>query len=144
VGFSMPDFRVTVEITAPAARVWAVLVDVERWPEWTPTVLDAKRLDAGPFAVGSRTRVLQPKLRPAVWQVTELDEARGLFTWVARNPGVLVTARHLIEASGNTSRATLSIEFSGWLGPLIARLVRKLNAQYVTTEAQSLKKRCEN
>lgn len=108
------------------------------------TVLDAKRLDSGPFTVGSRTRVLQPKLRPAVWQVTELDEARGLFTWVTHSPGVVVTGRHRVEAAGNGSRATLSIEFSGWLGPLIARLVRKLNEQYVTTEAQSLKKRCEN
>lgn len=140
----MPDFQVAVEIAAPAARVWAVLLDVGRWPDWTPTVLDAKRLDAGPFTVGSRTRVLQPKLRPAVWQVTELDAARGVFTWVARNPGVLVTARHRIEAAGDTSRATLSIEFSGWLGPLVARLVRKLNEQYVSTEAQSLKKRCES
>lgn len=108
-----------------------------------PTVTSLERLDSGPLTLGSRTRILQPRLRPAVWQVTELDEARGLFTWVARSPGVLVTARHLVEAAGNGSRATLSTAFSGLLGPLMARLLRKLNQQYVTTEAQSLKKRCE-
>jgi hypothetical protein len=51
-------------------------------------------------------------------------------------------------ASGGIDRnrqpGTLSVEFSGWLGPLLFRLFRKLNEQYVTTEAQSLKKRCES
>ena len=139
----MPDFEIAVDIHAQPDRVWAILMDVERWPQWTPTVTSAERLDAGPLILGSRTHIGQPKLRPAVWQVTELDEASGIFTWTARSPGVLVTARHLVEATATGSRATLSVAFSGLLGPLMARLLRKLNQQYVTTEAQSLKKRCE-
>jgi hypothetical protein len=119
-------------------------MDVERWPEWMPTVTKVKRLESGTLALGSRTRLHQPKLRPAVWQVTELDQGRGVFTWVVRSPGVLVTARHLVTSAGNGSRATHSVEFSGFLGPLLARVLRKLNKQYVTTEAQSLKKRCES
>ena len=34
----MTHFSVTVDIPAPPDRVWAVIADVERWPEWTPTV----------------------------------------------------------------------------------------------------------
>ena len=85
-----------------------------------------QRVDRGPLAVGSQGRIRQPKLPPAVWQITELDEGRS-FTWVTRSPGVRVTARHSVEASEGGSRATLSLQFSGLLGPLVARLTRGLN-----------------
>jgi len=45
--------------------------------------------------------------------------------------------------SRNRSRATLSLEFSGPLGPLVARLTRGLNTRYLALEAQGLKKRAE-
>jgi len=135
-------FSVAVNINAPPQRVLAVLCDVERWPEWTSTVTHVQRLDRGPFAVGSSARVLQPKLRPAVWQVTELD-ANCSFTWVTRAPGVRMTAGHYVEAQGDGSRAALSFEISGLLGPIISRLYRGLIQQYVATEAQGLKRRSE-
>jgi uncharacterized protein YndB with AHSA1/START domain len=140
----MPDFEITVEIAAPPQRVWAVLTDVDRWPQWTPTVTSVERLDIGPLALGSRTRILQPKLRPAVWQVTELDADAGIFVWIARSPGVRIIAHHALTATAEGSRATFSIDFAGLLGPLMARLFRKLNEQYVTTEANSLKRCCES
>jgi hypothetical protein len=136
-------FSVAVNINATPQRVLAVLCDVERWPEWTPTVTHVQRLDRGPFAVGSSARVLQPKLRPAVWQVTELDESRS-FTWVTRAPGVRMTASHLVEAQGEGSRAALSFAISGVLGPIVSRLYRGLIQQYVATEASGLKRRSES
>jgi hypothetical protein len=73
-----------------------------------------------------------------VWQITELDEGRS-FTWVTRSPGVRVTARHWIEALEGGSRATLSLQFAGILGPLVARLTRGLNERYLALEAKGLK-----
>ncbi|MGO8789991.1 MAG: SRPBCC family protein [Terriglobia bacterium] len=134
---------ITVDIQAPPDRVWAVLCDVERWPEWTATTTSVQRLDTGPLAVGSRARLLQPKLRPAVWEVTELDEGTGSFIWVTRSPGVQVTGRHLVEENKGGSRVTLSIQFAGILGPLVALLYRSLNQRYIAIEAEGLRKRCE-
>lgn len=138
----MTHFSVSVEIQAPPERVWAVMTDIDRWPEWTPTVTSLQRLDRGPLAVGSRARIRQPKLRPAVWQVTELAEGQS-FTWITRSPGVQVTARHWVEIYESGSRATLSLEFSGLVGPLVARLTRSLNERYLATEAKGLKERSE-
>ena len=63
----MSDFRYEVEIRVSPARVWAVLLDVERWPEWTTSVTRVQRMDLGPLTLGSRTRIWQPRLMPAVW-----------------------------------------------------------------------------
>lgn len=138
----MTHFSITVDIQASPDRVWAVMRDVERWPEWTPTVTSIQRLDRGPLAVGSRARIRQPKLPRAEWQVTELEERRS-FTWMSYGPGVRVTARHWVEAIGGGSRATLSIQYEGLLGPLVARLIRGLNERYLALEARGLKKRSE-
>jgi len=139
----MADFQIDVQIEAPPDVVWAVMRDVERWQDWTPTVTSVRLLDAGPLRVGTRAIVRQPKLPPAKWRVTELDEGGRNFTWVSWAPGVCVTAQHWVEASGTGSRATLSLRFSGVLAPLLARITRSLNYRYLALEAKGLKQRCE-
>jgi|ERR1700677_2258874 uncharacterized membrane protein len=133
---------VSVNIDAPPEKVFAVLCDVERWPEWTSTMTSVQRMESGPFAVGSRARVLQPRLRPAMWLVTELEDQRN-FTWITRSLGLRMTAGHLIEPLGAGSRVALSFEMSGFIAPLVSRLYGGLIERYITTESQGLKKRSE-
>lgn len=139
----MKRFHISVDIQAPPAVVWQIITDVERWPEWTPTVTSIQRLDDGPLDVGSSVRIRQPKLRPAVWHVKELDSVNRSFTWVTHGPGVRVTAHHWVESIEPGSRATLSLEFAGFLGPLVARMTRGLNERYLDMEAKGLKQRSE-
>ena len=132
-----------VHIEAPPEKVFAVLCDVERWPEWTPTMISVRRLDSGPFAIGSSAQVRQPKLRPNVWRVTELQDGRN-FTWTTHSPGLRMTAGHLIEPKGASSRVELTFELSGLIAPVVSRLYGGLIERYITTESQGLKKRSES
>jgi uncharacterized membrane protein len=134
-------FNTTVEIPAPQPLVWSVMVDVERWPEWTPSISRVKLLSPGPLQVGSRVRVHQPKLPPAFWRVTELNSGED-FTWVSRAPGVRVTAWHMVESIAGGSRVSLSIRYDGWLGGLLVRWIGDLNERYLSMEANGLKARC--
>lgn len=138
----MPGLQHAVTIDAPPARVWEVLVDVERWPERIPTVDAVERLDHGPLAVGARTRLRQPKLPEAVWTVTELVDGRS-FTWESGSPGVAITAGHALEPHAEGTRMTLSITVSGLLAPVGWLMTRKLSEQYVATEADSIKRAAE-
>lgn len=138
----MTFFSITVDIRATPQRVWAVLSAIEDWPQWTPSVRSVERLDAGPLAVGSRARIRQPKLLPAVWRITSIEKG-GAFTWVTRSPGLSVTARHVVEAAPDGSRATLSIRFEGLLAPLVAVLTHRLNNRYLGLEGAGLKRRSE-
>jgi hypothetical protein len=136
----MTHIYTTFDIQAPPDQ-GAALRDIEHWPEWTPTVISIRPLDPGPLDVGDRAIGHQPKLLPAHWQITELEEGRS-FSWIARGSGIPVAARHTIEDIANGTRTTLSLDFSG-LGPLCARLTRDLNTRYLALEAQGLKKHAE-
>ncbi len=139
----MSDFRHIVEIQVSPARVWAVLLDVEHWPEWTTSVTRVQRMDIGRLTLGSRTRIWQPKLMPAVWQVSSLDEKRHIFAWTAHTFGMKIIARHQVEAVGAHSRVTLSLNYTGPLGAIMARIYRDLNWDYIAREANGLRTRCE-
>lgn len=138
----MPALQHTVTIAAPPEQVWAVIVDVERWPERIPTVEAVERLDAGPLAVGSRTRLRQPKLPTAVWTVTELTDGSS-YTWESTSPGVTVTATHLVEPHPDGSRLTLGVTVSGPISAVGWVLTRSLTKRYVETEADSVKRTAE-
>jgi len=133
----MPGLQRTVTIAAPPERVWAVVVDVERWPERISTVDAVERLDAGPFVVGSRCRVRQPRMAPAVWTVTDLVDGSS-FTWESRSPGVTVTGVHEVEPHADGSRLTLSLTMSGPIARLAWLLTRARTTRYVETEAASI------
>jgi uncharacterized protein YndB with AHSA1/START domain len=139
---SRSAFKVAVNIDAPPEKVFAVLCDVERWPEWTPTMTRVQRLDQGPFAVGSVAQVRQPKLRPTVWKVTELEAQN--FTWVANAPGLRMKAGHAVERLRLGSRVELSFEISGFMGPVVSLVYGGLIEEYVTTESLKLKQRVES
>ncbi|GAB2815554.1 SRPBCC family protein [Lentzea nigeriaca] len=138
----MPGLQLTVVIAAPPERVWDVVVDVERWPERIPTVDSVERLDDGPLTVGSRTRLRQPRLSPAVWTVTELTDGTS-FTWTSGPPGVTVTAVHDVEPHPDGSRLTLGLTVSGPLAGLGWLMTRSLTERYVETEAASIKAAAE-
>jgi hypothetical protein len=139
----MSDFFHVVEVHVSPARVWSVLLDVERWPEWTTSVTRVQRMDIGPLTLGSRTRIWQPRLMPAVWQVTSLDLKRHIFAWTARNFGMKIVARHQVESVAAHSRVTLSLDYHGLLGAVMARAYRDLNWDYIAREANGLRARCE-
>jgi uncharacterized protein YndB with AHSA1/START domain len=133
-------FKTTRHIDAPTQPVWEVLFDVARWPEWTPTIDSIERLDHGPFGVGSRARVRQPRLPRAVWEVTEVVDGRS-FTWEANGPGMNTIARHEVVPDAGGSKLTLSIEQTGPMGAVAAVIWRRLTQRYIELEAESLDQR---
>ncbi|HEU5144271.1 MAG TPA: SRPBCC family protein [Dermatophilaceae bacterium] len=133
----------STEIDAPAPRVWELVQDVERWPQVLETVTSVEPLSPGPLATGSRYRLVQPRLRPAVWSVTGYVPGRS-FRWVAPNPGVATTGDHMVTPLGDTrSRLDISIEHRGPLAWLAGRLTRSLTEDYLAKECAGIKRAAE-
>jgi uncharacterized protein YndB with AHSA1/START domain len=133
---------ITVRVATVPERVWEVLVDVENWPSWTPSVTSITRLDEGPLRVGSRVRIKQPRLPAVTWTVTELSPGAS-FTWIATGPGFRTTASHRIHTGEPGSVVTLLLEQNGLVGQLIGRLTVGLTNRYLTMEGNGLRDRAE-
>ena len=133
-----------VLIDAGTADVWSIYSDVERWPEWTPSVRKSEYVDGRNLVVGARVRIEQPKLPKAEWEVTSVDPGRS-WTWVATGPGVRTTATHTLEpVDAGTTRVHQTIQQEGPLGAVIGRVYAKLTRDYLRMEAAGLKQRCES
>ena len=136
----MTKYSTSITINASPNAVWKVLSDVAHWHEWTPTVAKVEVLNTPELKLGNRYNVIQPKLQPAEWTVTELTTSS--FTWESKAPGMHMVAEHILTSKGmNQTELTLTFAFNGWLGNLIGRMYGKMTAEYIQTEAQSLKKR---
>jgi len=139
----MPTYQASVSIAATRENIWRVLSDVAAWPEWLPTVAKVESLDEKSLRPGARFVVHQPKLRPATWTVSELEHSNR-FVWVARSPGVQMTAEHTItEKSPAESTVLLRFSFSGLLGGIVGRLFRSVTESCLAQEAASLKRKVE-
>jgi carbon monoxide dehydrogenase subunit G len=139
----MAAYERTIQIDAPPSAVWTVIADVERWPEWTPSILSVVRNEPGPFGLASTARVKPKGFPESVMRVTEFSSERS-FTWEGTGgPGLRVAANHVIEPAAGGSRVTLSITPAGPAAPFVGWLVARMSKRNVDTEARSLKRRVE-
>lgn len=139
----MREFSKAIDVEAPPDRVWSVMRDVERWREWTPSIRGIRILGGGPLRLGSRAFVRQPKLPPAVWKVSDMDDGGRHFTWISSAPGLLVTAQHGVTPRESGSRAWLSLRYEGVFAGWMARITRAITERYLDLEANGLKRRSE-
>jgi uncharacterized membrane protein len=136
-------FEATVEIDAPIDKIWSILMDLERWPEMTPSVTRVERLGEPPLAPGSQARLHQPRLRPAIWTVTELEEGRT-FVWESLAPGLVTTAGHYLTSGSGMVTSRHTIDQQGFAAPLLSLLYGRLVRRYITQEAEGLKRLAES
>jgi uncharacterized protein YndB with AHSA1/START domain len=124
-------------IDADPEAVWRVLGDLDRWDRMLPTIDAIARVgDGGPVAVGTRFRVRQPGLVPAVYRVTEWRPNAG-FTWEARTAGVRTVATHDLRPDGTGTELRLSIAWTGPGARLVRALVTRKASVFLTSEADA-------
>lgn len=132
----------TLHISAAPDAVWAVTADVERWPEWTPTVTSVRLLGDREFGLGSVARIRQPMQPESEWTVTEFSVGRR-FAWTTRRTGIRMTGTHDIIAEGSGTWNVLRVDAHGWLAVVLWPLLRWPMRKALADENRGLKARCE-
>ncbi|MEQ3549666.1 SRPBCC domain-containing protein [Pseudonocardia nematodicida] len=123
----------SIDINAPAGRVWAIFTDTAAYPEWNPFMT---KLD-GELTLGSRLAVtiVPPGGKPNSFRptVTAVEPGRRL-AWLGRLPiPGLVDGAHSFELeplTPETTRFTQSERFTGLLVPLLGGMLRPAEAGF--------------
>jgi hypothetical protein len=132
----------SIQIDAPPDVVWSVTTDVERWPEWTPTVTSVRRVGSEPFGLGSVTRIKQPAQPEAEWVVSAFDEGRT-FSWESRRPGLQFVGTHLVSEDGAGTTNLLRVEATGLIAILMWPVLRLATRRALAAENVGLKRKAE-
>lgn len=135
----------TVEIDAPAARIWAILTDFGRMASWNPFIKSI----AGNLAPGTRLTVtIAPpgkaamRFKPTILSVQPQRELR----WLGRLfiPGVFEGEHYFLlePLAGGRTRLTQGEKFSGVLVGLVPGMLAATEAGFAAMNA-ALKRQAE-
>lgn len=138
----MARWERSIAINADSARVWQVMSDVAKWPEWTPSIELVEGAPAN-MTVGSEAQVKAKGTPKATWRVTEWNPGRN-FTWVTSVRGAKTIGEHVIEPAGDaSSRVVLAIEVQGLMAAIFKPFIGKGIERNLTLESEGLKRRSE-
>jgi uncharacterized membrane protein len=136
------EHQVRTAVNAAPEEVWRLYVDVERWPEMSKNTREVRRLDRGPFQVGSEAMVRQPGLPRTRWRVTALDPGHS-FTWETVNMGLTTVGWHTVEASGPGSLITIGLRMQGPMAGVMEALLGRRVQRSITMEMDGFHRSAE-
>jgi len=115
----------TVEVAAPAARVWEVVTDLARYPDWNPFVVACESTLSVGAPIAMRVRLVPGPAWPQRERVLAHVPGRRLCWGVADPPAWLLASERCqeVEALGpQRARYTSRFAMTGALEPVVRTL----------------------
>jgi len=116
-------------VEAPPERVFELLAQPERTPEWSPNVVAIRRVGDGPIGVGSTTHALIKALgtqQRAIGCCTVFDPPRRIVIESRTDLGARSRSDSQLVPEGSGTRLRATLEYvvpGGGLGQLFDKLV---------------------
>jgi len=134
-------FESSVDIDAPAGKIWALIDRLEDWPRWMPSIKSIKRISQGPLTVGSRLSVTADVSGIPVtllMTITQFVPERNVVM-VGKALGTKLTRFYKLEPANGNTRITVGGDVSGALAPVARRGGQRVSDEIVL----AVKKRVE-
>ena len=143
----MTDIATEIEIDAPRARVWEILVDIARYPEWNPFT---PRIEAS-LKIGEPV-ILHVAMKPGRGTMRQPEVMSSYVEGEELGWGTTMVHRSVLRA--NRTQKLTSIDdrrtryvsvdrFEGAMVPLVMALYRRHVQRGFDETARALKKRAE-
>ena len=129
------DFANSIIINASKETIFAHYADVANWPIWDKEV---KAVTLGGLDLGSRGS-LQPRSGPRAMITISALTPNTSFTVTSKLPWCKMQFCHELTSTGETTKATHSVGFSGPLAFLFRRLIGREIERALPATLQGLK-----
>jgi hypothetical protein len=136
----------TLEVAAPAATVWQVITDLDRYPDWNPFVVACRSTLEPGAAIVMRVRVLPWIAQPQRETVFEHVPGHLLRYGIApAGLGALASSRtHEVTAlAPERARYESRFVLEGWLAPVVAALLGRRLAAGFAAMSDAIRTRAE-
>ena len=134
-------FESSIDINAPAKKIWALIDRLEEWPQWMPSIKKIERISTGPLTMGSQISVIAKVSRLTVkllMTITEFVPERAVVL-EGKALGTKLTRFYTLEPVNGKTKVVVGGEVSG----VLAWLARR-GGQAISDEiAQAVKKKIE-
>jgi len=116
-------FENSIDINAPAEKVWALIDKLEEWPQWMPSIRKIERVSKGPLTAGSQISVtVKVSGLPVNLLMTIIKFVPGrIVVMQGKALGTSLTRFYTLEPLDGKSRVTIGGEVSGALAWLACR-----------------------
>lgn len=132
----------SIDIDAPAERVWRAVSDPTQWNHWTAIQgLIVETLDAE-VRPGQRTRIQQKPFPASTWVLTVLVPGREV-TWLAKSLGSRFLAGYVLRPNGSGLTVEAFVEHHSWVSFLTGPMVAANAAPKLRTDLMRLKEYSE-
>ena len=128
-GSKVQEIKTEIEISAPPAKVWKIITDINKWQEWSPII----NVSQGSTSVGSELTIIMmgkekgkdgPKYNPVITELKQHDS----FRWRAHMLAGFVFTNDKIfklEQTKTGTRITHIETFKGLLAPIFCDRMEK-------------------
>jgi carbon monoxide dehydrogenase subunit G len=147
----MAHISSSIHVDAPPERVWEVLANVERAPEWQAGTIEVRDIKGSLDEVGgSYTSILKIAGRPLEghWETTRAERPRLIEFKGTAPGGGRATGSQRLEASGHGTDLTFEIDYElpgGFLGQMANKLfVERQLERDANHSLENLKALCES
>ena len=137
----MARLQMELFIDAPPERVFALLAEPERTPEWSTNVASIRRTSEGPVGVGSTTEAVVKALgtrQRAIGRCTVFDPPRRIVIDSRTDLGARSRSDSELQPEGGGTRLRATLEYSvpgGGVGKLLDKLVAERQTRREFEEA---------
>ena len=125
----MQEIKTEIEISAPPSKVWDIIIDINKWQEWSPIIKSSQ----GEALVGSKLNITMtgknkekdgPQYKP---EIIKLNESK-YFHWRAYMLSGFIFTNDKIFKLEETTQGTRLIHietFKGLLAPIFSSQMEK-------------------
>jgi uncharacterized membrane protein len=134
-------FESSIEINAPATKVWALVDRLEEWPQWMPSIKKIERTSKEPLTVGSKLFVTAKVSRLTVrllMTITKFVPERSVVL-EGKALGTKLIRFYTLEPLNGKTKVTIGGDVSGALAWLARRGGQAVSAEI----AQAVKRKVE-